>query len=446
MDSFEYFCCVIESLMIITIYNTVFYNYLLKPLILLKTLIFTAVCSVVIYFVTFAVPFGLHSFVAVSFAILLVYILDRHNSFLSVFKLTLLIFTSFICLEILCIIAIKPFKDIHIDNIFGLVILFSKFLVLLFVRKYKEKLKLADFIKNLSLVDTYILSCLFILEILFIIINRFMTQYDSYLILYEILLLTLFLGFVLIICFNFKKIVRLEKINHKYVVQQEHIHNLESLVSIVRKEKHDFANHLNTINAICILNKPNSVDRIKTYLSKIGSNIKVDYQMCDSGNDYLDGLLAVKSNLAYEHRIKFDMWFEMPLDLLDIEDSDLISIVSNIVDNGLEALITNDNIHKKKVMTISTYVDNDIYHISVSNNGPQIEDYAMKNMFNRGFSTKAYKKNDRGYGLYIVKTLIERYDGTLRVTSNEDETQFLIKFKIEEEKVGQVRSHVNKEN
>lgn len=444
MDSyFEYISCLTENVLLISTYYATLYNKKVNIEIIIKIFLFSVLSSFFTFWSTYNIPFGYHTFAVTLFIVFLISILDRKHFFLPIFRTVLLIFTSYICFEIFLIITIKPFLDAPLSEFYYFVSILAKFLILIFTHVYNQKFKLADFIKNLSLVDTYLLSCLFILEVLLVTINSIMNKQENYIIIYEILLLTLFLGFVIIICINFKKIVNLEKVKSKYVLQQEHVHNLESLISIVRKEKHDFANHINTVYAICLLNKPNSVDRIQAYLSKIGSDLKVGYQINDTGNDYLDGLLAVKSNVAFEKDINFEVSIEVSIDVLDIDDTDLISIVSNIVDNGLEALLST-NMEDNKVISIATYIEDDIYHLSIANNGPVIDDETKKNIFQRGFSTKTYKKSDHGYGLYIVKQLVEKYRGTIDVLSNEFETEFMIKFELKEEKLGQIRSILDK--
>ena len=53
----------------------------------------------------------------------------------------------------------------------------------------------------------------------------------------------------------------------------------------------------------------------------------------------------------------------------------------------------------------------------------------LKKIFKDGFSTKS---NSRGTGLFVVKSLIETYNGKISVTSEmEIETKFTVKFKKE---------------
>ncbi|RKD30635.1 hypothetical protein BET03_04190 [Thermohalobacter berrensis] len=260
-------------------------------------------------------------------------------------------------------------------------------------------------------------------------------------ILYESLLLLIYIVFVIFGYIIFKEKTQSLKIKNKLESQKEHIKNLETVISLIRKEKHDFANHINTIYAMCLLNKPNSLERIRTYLEKITNKLKSSYQYFDTGNDYVDGLLLVKSNYAFENNIHFEADFdEAPLELISIDNSELISILSNIIDNAFEAIMSKD-VNEQKIVSIYTYIENGMYNISIANTGPKISNEDLDKIFEKGFSTKKENKKDHGYGLNIVKSLIEKNNGEIKVTSTEEETNFLIKFKLNQNKFNNIKSN-----
>lgn len=266
------------------------------------------------------------------------------------------------------------------------------------------------------------------LMIILIISIRFVMYQPEKILLYEILMTLTFVLYTLLGYLDYKEKIRLINIQKKYEVQDEHIKNLESLMNIIRREKHDFSNHINTIYAMCTLNKENTVNRIKNYLSKISENLKDSYHIFNSGNDYIDGLLAVKSNFAYENEIILDVNFEVMLDLFNINDTDLISIISNILDNSFEAILTSKNLAEKPIVSLWTYLEDNKCIISISNNGPKISEENLIRIFENGYSTKNKNKDDHGLGLYIVKNIIEKNNGEIKVNSNDMETEFQIVF------------------
>lgn len=94
------------------------------------------------------------------------------------------------------------------------------------------------------------------------------------------------------------------------------------------------------------------------------------YHYYNSGDDYIDGLLAVKSNFAFEHNITLEVDFEQILNTAALIDPyDLICILSNIVDNAFDAVLMNK---KQKNHFILCYNLGQNYCLSISNNGPPI--------------------------------------------------------------------------
>jgi sensor histidine kinase regulating citrate/malate metabolism len=186
-----------------------------------------------------------------------------------------------------------------------------------------------------------------------------------------------------------------------------------------------------------MLNKEDSVERIRSYLDKLVHNLHSSYHYYNTGDEYLDGLLAVKSNFAFTHNIHLDVDFEEPINNLAVDSYDLISIISNIIDNGFEAILSQkDNIDK--VMSICSYVEDDLFQISIANNGPPIPTGCIDKIFENGFSTKSENKEDHGLGLFITKKLVTKNKGNIMVSSSDIETQFLITFKIEKVKHGEI--------
>ena len=246
---------------------------------------------------------------------------------------------------------------------------------------------------------------------------------------YNMIIFSIFFAFSIIAFLNLKEREKIMNINSKYKVQEHQISNMEEIISIIRQEKHDYANHINVIQALCCLNKPNTVERIKEYVSKLSDIIHLSFRYLDTGNDYIDGLLSIKSNYAMKNRIEFKVMINEPFSLLKIREDELISIISNIVDNAFEAFRLKSTTENKEI-SINTFLDNSEFCIEIADNGDVIQEETIKKIFEKGFSTKTKEKGEHGYGLYITKQLVEHNNGSISVESTSENTKFLVKFVI----------------
>ncbi|WP_242951448.1 ATP-binding protein [Clostridium kluyveri] len=217
-------------------------------------------------------------------------------------------------------------------------------------------------------------------------------------------------------------------ININYKIQEKHIKHMEEIISIIRQEKHDFANHVNVIQGLCLLNKSDTIEKIDSYVRKISDTIHSSFRYLNTGNDYIDGLLSIKNSYAVKNNIDFKVIINEPFSLLKIEQDELISIISNLVDNAFEAFIKSDV--KNKEISIITFKEDRSFCIEIADNGDVIPENIIEKIFNRGFSTKVKQNDLHGFGLYITKQLVEKNNGTISVESIPEKTKFLIKFKI----------------
>jgi sensor histidine kinase regulating citrate/malate metabolism len=206
---------------------------------------------------------------------------------------------------------------------------------------------------------------------------------------------------------------------------------MEEIISIIRQEKHDFANHINVIQGLCLLNKSNTVERINTYLLKVSNTMNSSFKYLDTGNDYIDGLLSIKNSYAMKNNINFDVMIEEPFSSVKIRENELISIVSNLVDNAFEAFQLKSYIDDKKIF-ITTFKENKKFCIEIEDNGDIIPEDIQKKIFDKGFSTKTKESSDHGFGLFITKQLIEQNNGTISVESSPESTKFLVEFELKE--------------
>ena len=104
--------------------------------------------------------------------------------------------------------------------------------------------------------------------------------------------------------------------------------------------------------------------------------------------------------------------------------NDMLPVVfSNILRN---AIFHNDKEEKK--IWIDVKKSDGWVEVRIADNGPGIPDEMKSKVFKEGF--RGEKTGRTGLGLYLVKTLMERYGGSVHVEDNVPEgSVFILKFK-----------------
>lgn len=105
---------------------------------------------------------------------------------------------------------------------------------------------------------------------------------------------------------------------------------------------------------------------------------------------------------------------------------DLQAALLNIVINAIHWLSTIPL--ENRSITINSKLTKDKIILSVSNNGPTINDIHIEHLFNAGFSLKT---NGHGLGLVIAKEAIRNSNGDLFFDQDSEQTTFIIELPLE---------------
>lgn len=144
--------------------------------------------------------------------------------------------------------------------------------------------------------------------------------------------------------------------------------------------------------------------------------------ICGKNTDDETSLINVILKNAINKGIKVNCNTRFDISLIEMNELELYRIITNIVNNAVRVL---DNI-KNPIINIRIYKINMQAGIEIENNGPMIEEKDIIKIFEHGFTTKENSDRSHGYGLSIVKELIENNNGTIEVISTEFKTIFKI--------------------
>ncbi|MGN0143335.1 MAG: ATP-binding protein [Clostridium sp.] len=186
--------------------------------------------------------------------------------------------------------------------------------------------------------------------------------------------------------------------------------------------------NLNIVSYLRQLYAHNNKEEIGNLLKEIingNENIVKEKIEHDASEDTLIGICArniKKSGINIDLNDSYDISF------CDMNHLDLYRIITNILNNAVRALEG----RKDKKISIRTYKSGKNAVIEIENNGPMIKEEDMRNIFKQGFTTKDNNDSSHGYGLSIVKELIENRNGKIEVRSTELLTMFRIVLPIKQ--------------
>lgn len=194
---------------------------------------------------------------------------------------------------------------------------------------------------------------------------------------------------------------------------------LEKKINELKKIKHDYGSQISYLYGAYLMGNNEKLGELLKGIIE-GHDISAQVKILSSE----DSLIAQIINTTDLKDVDILIDEKAKLEDANITELDLQRIISNIVRNSIEA------INGKGLLMIKSYYSLNHVIISIQNNGPEIEKHMIDRIFEEGFSTKDNKNGDNGFGLYIVKEIIEKYNGTISVNSSEELTSFNIKLPL----------------
>lgn len=200
---------------------------------------------------------------------------------------------------------------------------------------------------------------------------------------------------------------------------------IKNLIASVSSLRHDFTNHLQVIHGLLLLDE---VEKAQKYTDSLVKEVKfIESFRMDVQHKSLAILLQIKKLAAQNHQIDFSI--TVSKDSFDkIKSSDLIKVLSNILDNAIEATI--ELPEEERRISLNCYANDYYYEFTVINTGPKIKDNEI--IFKQGYSTKKLTEEKvRGQGLFIVNQTVTKYSGEIKIyPSDEFETTVIVRLPI----------------
>ncbi len=170
----------------------------------------------------------------------------------------------------------------------------------------------------------------------------------------------------------------------------------------LRRFRHDYRNHMIVVNAYLESGK---TAEAREYLNTINGGINGVLNKIKTGNFVSDAILNSKAVSAAKFDTQISFSGRVPSE--GISSEDLCTILSNLIDNAIEAC---EKVAGRKKIEIESGEANGFLILSVSN--PTV------NGANPKFRTTKKDKLNHGIGLKNVERAIKKYNGTIDLGKN----------------------------
>lgn len=237
------------------------------------------------------------------------------------------------------------------------------------------------------------------------------------------LILCLLVMLILVLCILVLS-EQYQKIKRSYDTMQASYQNLEQLNDTLRMQRHDYLNHLQVVYGMLEIGE---YEELKAYLDPIYQDMMKTGKALKTRKPAINALIAAKSGEAERAGIELYIEVKSNLQDLNVPDWELCKILSNLLDNAITAL--QDRKTDRKIW-LDINETKEVFRFEVSDNGTMIETDWQNEIFKQGVTTK--QGEGHGMGLYIVKDVVERFKGSVKLTSSEEKTTFQITFPKEE--------------
>jgi len=198
----------------------------------------------------------------------------------------------------------------------------------------------------------------------------------------------------------------------------------------LREQSHHFMNKLHVLHGLIEMKSYDEVEKYISYL-KDDYHEKIGYISESIKVPAIAGFLLAKVREAKQKNISLLIDPDSRIinkEGLDELYNELLIILGVLIDNSMESIA--DNEEGKIVVYLYLNTDENILLCQVYDNGCGISKDILKNVFERGYSTKG---ENRGYGLNAVDTIVKKYNGLIDVESEVSKTKFTIEIPIKEE-------------
>lgn len=190
-----------------------------------------------------------------------------------------------------------------------------------------------------------------------------------------------------------------EKKQNEYT--QKYVQTINEQYEQTRRLRHDMKQYFTVLDGLISERK---YSEARALISENYKSISCSEVVVNVGNDYVNSIL--KAKLTHAKSLQIDVICSIEKDLSGIESTDLCNLLGNMLDNAIEAAQECKTEKRSIELNISSLSNRLIVIVRNSINHSILAE-------NPNLVTSKHDKSEHGYGIKTIKSITEKYDGTI---------------------------------
>lgn len=214
------------------------------------------------------------------------------------------------------------------------------------------------------------------------------------------------------------KVINKMKRYQQVELEQNYLDAISERTKELAKIRHDIKNSLFMIEYLA--NK-DDLEGIKKYLNEIPI-VEGDAMITVPQKEWLGALIFAKAEKAKKMKIEFKLTNKWEKDLkISIDNMDLLNLISNLLDNGIEAA---DKVHLEEERSCQLILDAKKSYLLID----VINSYNPKylKIVNGKMQTVKKEKSLHGKGMEIIRDIVNKYSGDIDYVRKNEHIRFQI--------------------
>lgn len=195
--------------------------------------------------------------------------------------------------------------------------------------------------------------------------------------------------------------------------------SVRTISEALRAQTHDFSNRLHTIATLIELGRSDEALRFVASERDLGQRL-TDRVVQAVEEPVIAALVLGKAAQARERAVEMHFETHIAPGTHWLEPVDVVTVLGNLIDNAIDAAAARALTDTPAEAWVEVYLangDDGSLVFQVSDSGPGIADADLAHIFEHGWSTKDAAAGGRGYGLALVRQVVESLDGDVEVST-----------------------------